>query len=59
MPDPQPIGKGLLPVLAFERDFLPPDIADWVFDIAERMQCPVEYVAVSAIVLLGVVLGRQ
>ena len=58
-PEPQPIGDGLLPVLPFSPDFLPPAIMDWVLDIAERKQCPVEYVAIPAIVALGTALGSK
>jgi hypothetical protein len=58
-PEPKPIGDGLLPVLPFSADFMPPVIMDWVLDIAERKQCPPEYVAIPAIVALGSVLGDK
>jgi putative DNA primase/helicase len=58
-PTPKPLPTGLLPVPSFDADFLPSAIAPWVADIAERMQCPLEFVAVPAFVALGSVLGRK
>src|SRR4051812_46969100 len=56
--DPKPLPSGLRPVAAFEPGFLPETIAPWVMDIAERMQAPPDFVAASAIVALGSVIGR-
>ncbi|CAJ0876708.1 hypothetical protein AMST5_02810 [freshwater sediment metagenome] len=58
-PSPKPLPNGLLPAPSFDADFLPAAIAPWVSDIAERMQCPLEFVAVPALVALGSVLGRK
>lgn len=58
-PEPQSIPDGLAPVAAFDIAFLPDSIAPWVADIAERMQCPPDFVAVPAMVALGAVLGRR
>jgi hypothetical protein len=46
-------------VAAFDLDFLPSSIGPWVADIAERMQCPLDFVAIPAIVALGATLGRK
>jgi Protein of unknown function (DUF3987) len=56
---PRPIPDGLLPVLPFQKDFLPPALQAWVLDIVERMQCPIEFVAIPALVALGSMLGRK
>ncbi len=56
---PKPLPAGLLPVPPFDLAFLPKSIAPWVADIAERMQCPLDFVAVPAMVALGSVLGRK
>ncbi len=56
---PKPLPSELLPVPHFDLAFLPRSIAPWVGDIAERMQCPLEFVAVPAIVALGAALGRK
>jgi putative DNA primase/helicase len=58
-PEPKPLPSGLRPVPAFNLAFLPGSIAPWVDDIAERMQCPAEFVAVPALVALGATLGRK
>ena len=34
-------------------------LSSWVDDIAERMQCPPEFIAVTAVAALGAVLGRR
>jgi len=39
--------------------FLPESVAPWVADIAERMQCPPDFVAVPVIVALGAIIGRK
>ncbi|HEY8126870.1 MAG TPA: DUF3987 domain-containing protein, partial [Methylocystis sp.] len=56
---PKPLPDGLLPVAAFDLDFLPARIGPWVADISDRMQCPVDFVAIPAVVALGSVLGRK
>jgi hypothetical protein len=58
-PEPKPLPNGLAPVAPFEMAFLPEGVAPWVGDIAERMQCPPDFVAVPAIVALGATLGRK
>jgi putative DNA primase/helicase len=56
---PKPLPNGLSPVAPFDLDFLPSSIGPWVADIADRMQCPVDFVGVSATVALGAVIGRK
>jgi Protein of unknown function (DUF3987) len=58
-PDPVPLPEGLSRVESFEPELLPDAIAPWVMDIAERMQCPPDYIATAALVGLGAVLGRK
>ena len=57
--EPKPLPDGLLPVAPFQMDFLPASIAPWVADITERMQCPPDFVGITAIVSLGSVIGRK
>jgi putative DNA primase/helicase len=38
---------------------LPDALAPWVDDIANRLQCPPDYVAVTALTALGAVIGRR
>jgi putative DNA primase/helicase len=56
---PKPLPDELLPVEAFDIEFLPNALGPWVADIAERLQCPVDYVAVAAVTALGSLIGRR
>jgi hypothetical protein len=58
-PEPKPVPSGLLPVDAFNVEFLPASVGPWVCDIADRLQCPMEYVGVPEMVALGSVIGRR
>jgi hypothetical protein len=58
-PEPKPLPDRLLPVAPFDPAFLPEAIAPWVMDIADRMQCPPDFVALPAMVALGSVIGRK
>jgi hypothetical protein len=58
-PEPKPLPNGLAPVEPFSSDFLPDALAPWVDDIATRLQCPPDYVAVAALTSLGAVIGRR
>lgn len=58
-PAPLDIPGGLLPVPPLTPEMLPEALRPWLLDIAERAQCPIEYVAVGAIVALGSVIGRR
>ena len=46
-------------VKAFEYEILPKSFQPWIKDIAERMQCPPDFPAVSAMVVLASLVGRQ
>jgi putative DNA primase/helicase len=58
-PDPQPIPEDLPPVAVFDPVLLPSTVRPWVVDIAERMQCPIEFPAVCAMVALAAIIGRR
>jgi Protein of unknown function (DUF3987) len=58
-PEPKPLPNGLAQVEAFSSDFLPDALAPWVDDIANRLQCPPDYVAVTALTSLGALIGRR
>lgn len=49
----------LLPVPVFDADLLPDALRPWVRDITERMQCPIDFPAVGAMLALAGVVGRQ
>ena len=58
-PDPKPLVEALLPVAAFQGEFVPASLGPWIEDISDRLQCPPDYVAVAAITALGAVIGRR
>ena len=57
--EPQPLPNSLPPVAAFDLAMLPDALRPWVADIAERIGCPPDFVAVPAMVALGSTLGRK
>jgi len=57
-PDPKPL-PSLPPVAPFDPELLPPVLRIWAMDIAERMQCPADFIAVTAMVAAGSVIGRK
>jgi hypothetical protein len=56
---PKDIPTKLAKVAEFSLEFLPPSIGPWVGDISERLQCPPDYVAVTALTALGALIGRR
>jgi hypothetical protein len=58
-PDPLPLpdDAGTTPKLT--ADMLPPALRNWLADVAERMQCPLEFPAVAALVALASLVGRK
>ncbi len=58
-PNPAPLPTALPPVEAFHDALLPESLRAWVLDIANRMQCPVDYVGVGAIVTLSGLIGAR
>jgi hypothetical protein len=59
-PAPTALPTGLPKVPVFDVDeMLPRAFATWVGDIAERAQCPPDFVGVASLVALASVIGRQ
>ena len=58
-PDPIPLRDELPPVLPFLPELLPSQLRAWVMDIAERMNCPPDIVAIPAMVAAGSLVGRR
>jgi putative DNA primase/helicase len=56
---PEPLPDGLPPVPAFDYELLPPSLRPRIQDIAERMQCPPDFVAVGMMVCLASLIGRR
>ncbi len=57
--EPQPLPDGLAPVPAFEPKLLPETMRPWIMDIADRVSCPADYVAIPAMLALVTALGRK
>ena len=59
-PEPKPIKcikKELLPVISLPPSLIPEPYQEHLTDIAERMQCPLDYVAVGAIIVTASLIG--
>ena len=57
--EPVPLPGELLPVDPFDYALLPDALRPWVADIAQRVSCPPDFVAVPAMLALGCALGRK
>ncbi len=58
-PEPTPLPTALPMVKAFDAQLLPEALRPWVMDIANRMQCPVDFPAVAALVALSGLIGAR
>jgi len=58
-PEPQPVPRARPPVPAFNLAWLPDALAPWVADVADRVQCPPDFVAVGVLVAAAAVIGRK
>ena len=56
---PQPIPDGLLPVTPMPLALVPAAFQGWLEDVAKRMQVPLEFVTIPAIVVASSVIGSQ
>jgi putative DNA primase/helicase len=59
-PEPTPlksIKKDLSPVIPLPPALIPEPYQPWLTDIAERMQCPLDYVAVAALIATASLIG--
>lgn len=56
---PQPLPPELLPVEAFPMSALPDAFSPWVHDVAERMHCPPDFVAVPMLVAGASLVARH
>ncbi len=57
-PVPEPLPDALPPVEKFDPNLLPECFRAWAVDIAERTQCPIDFVAIALMVALSSVVGR-
>lgn len=57
--EPIPLRDELPPVRPFPSVALPTQLRDWVVDISERMNCPIDLVAIPAMVAIGSLIGAR
>ena len=57
--EPMPLPNELPPVMAFDKDLLPDAFRPWVADIAYRMQVPIDFSAVGAMVAVSSLIGAR
>lgn len=57
--EPIPLPAALPPVEPFTPDLLPEALRPWIVDIADRVQCPIDFPAVAAMVSLSALIGRK
>ena len=58
-PKPQSVPRGRPAVPPFNAALLPEALAPWVADVADRVQCPPDFVAVGVLVAAAAVIGRK
>jgi putative DNA primase/helicase len=58
-PPPEPLGAELPPVPEFDPELLPASLQALVVDVADRMQVPVDFPAVTVMATLSGVCGRR
>lgn len=59
-PEPEEIKpEQLLPVEPLSADIIPQGLGAWCSDVAYRMQCPLDFTAVGAVVAAGAVIGAS
>lgn len=58
-PTPQPIPDQMPAVIPFDTALLPANLQPWIDDVTERMQCPVDFPAVTVMLALAGLIGRK
>src|SRR3989442_816506 len=58
-PEPEAMDDGLPEVTSFDLRWLPESFRSWVADVAERMQVPVDFPAVIAVLCLAGAVNRR
>lgn len=56
---PKPLPSGLSRVMPWRDELLPADLREYVRDVAERTQCPPDFVGVALVVAVSAVVGRK
>ena len=56
---PKPLPSGLARVMPWRDELLPTALQEYVRDVAERTQCPPDFVGVALVVAVSTVVGRK
>lgn len=56
---PKPLPSGLTRVMPWRDELLPTAFQEYVRDVAERTQCPPDFVGVALVVAVSAVVGRK
>ncbi|HGM8367318.1 TPA: DUF3987 domain-containing protein, partial [Pseudomonas aeruginosa] len=56
---PKPLPSGLARVMPWLDELLPTALQEYVRDVAERTQCPPDFVGVALVVAVSAVVGRK
>jgi hypothetical protein len=56
-PEPEPIESELLPVYPMPVEIIPEPFKPWLDDISCRMQCPIDFVVIGAMVMVAAIVG--
>ncbi len=59
LPEPLPVKNTLLPVLPMTLEMLPIPFQPWIRDIGNRRQCPLDFVAIPAILMIASLIGAR
>src|SRR3990167_9802472 len=55
--EPMPLPNDFHPVVSLHESNFPAPFRDWILDVSERMQCPADYIAITAIVEAAAIIG--
>lgn len=58
-PEPEEIQSDLLPVESLPVELIPEPFADFVIDEANRMQCPIDFIAMSILEVVSAIVGAN
>jgi len=58
-PDPEALSDLRSPVQQFSENLLPSAFRPWIVDITERMQCPMDFPSIGAVVSMAALVGRK
>jgi len=56
-PDPKPIKSELLPVQDLQEDLIPEPFRDFVKDVSDRMQCPLDFLVITILNVTASIIG--